>query len=281
MKIIKRIEDLKHYRQSIEGMSVGFVPTMGYLHDGHLSLVDRSLEENQVTVTSIFVNPTQFAPGEDLDRYPRNFDRDRRLLEERSADCLFFPDNREMYGDKYDTFVEVERLGKVLCGKTRPTHFRGVATVVLKLFNLVRPTVAYFGQKDAQQAIILKRMAIDLNLDVSIRVLPTLRDPDGLALSSRNRYLSEKEREASLLLSRALNSARDRIREGRRNTSEMKSLMRSILNGNTLVNIDYIEMVSLDNLEPLVEVDPENTLAAVAVKVGQTRLIDNFILGEI
>jgi pantoate--beta-alanine ligase len=230
---------------------------------------------------SIFVNPAQFGPEEDLDRYPRDFQRDQRLLEERSVDGLFFPDTDRMYGSGYATYVEVEKLGAVLCGKTRPTHFRGVTTVVLKLLNLVQPTTVYFGQKDAQQAIIIKRMVVDLNLDSVVRVLPIIRDKDGLALSSRNRYLSEKEREAAVLLPEALKTAQKRIREGRGDSSDLKKRIKKVLEQNPLIKIEYIEVVSLDLLDPLRELDPENSLVAVAIKVGSTRLIDNFILGEI
>jgi pantoate--beta-alanine ligase len=280
MKVITRIEDFKEFRLKLKKKKIGFVPTMGYLHDGHLSLVDKSLEENQATVVSIFVNPTQFGPGEDLDRYPRDFDRDKRLLQDRSVDCLFFPDSDQMYGPEHATFVEVEKLGTVLCGRTRPTHFRGVTTVVLKLFNLVKPASAYFGQKDAQQAVIIKRMVKDLNLELAVRVMPISRDKDGLALSSRNRYLSRPERKAAVLLPNALSAARDQIRKGRVNSSELRELMKTVLEQNPLVTIEYIEFVSLAQLEPLVDVEPGNTLVAAAVKVGQTRLIDNFILGE-
>lgn len=281
MKILSRIDEFRQYRRNLDAKSIGFVPTMGYLHDGHLSLIEKSLEENQITMVSIFVNPTQFGPGEDLDRYPRNFERDRKLLEERSVDCVFFPDTDQMYGAGYATFVEVENLGNVLCGKTRPTHFRGVTTVVLKLLNLVEPTSVYMGRKDAQQAIIIKRMVADLNLDVSVRVMPVMRDMDGLALSSRNRYLSKIERKAASLLPEALRAARKRIRDGRVNSPELKKMIETVLGQNPLIETEYIEVVSLDRLEPLVEPEPDNTLVAAAVKVGTTRLIDNFILGEI
>ena len=281
MKIISRIDEFKQYRRGINRNKIGFVPTMGYLHDGHLSLIDKSLEENQATIVSIFVNPAQFGPGEDLDRYPRDFTRDRQLLEVRPVDCIFFPDSGQMYGANYATFIEVKKLETVLCGKTRPTHFRGVTTVVLKLFNLVQPTTAYFGQKDAQQAIIIKRMVTDLDLDLEIRVLPIVRDDDGLALSSRNRYLSDQERQAAVLLPAVLSTTQNRIGEGRDDSAALKKEIEVILKQNRLIKIDYIEIVSLDLLEPLDRVDPENTLVAVAIRVGGTRLIDNFILGEI
>jgi pantoate--beta-alanine ligase len=281
MKIISRIDEFKQYRRELNRNKIGLVPTMGYLHDGHLSLVDKSLEENQVTIVSIFVNPAQFGPGEDLDRYPRDFPRDRQILEARSVDCIFSPDSDQIYGANYATFIEVKKLETALCGKTRPTHFRGVTTVVLKLFNLVKPTTAYFGQKDAQQAIIIKRMVADLNLDLDIKVLPIIRDDDGLALSSRNRYLSDQERQAAVLLPAALSTAQNRIGQGREDSAALKKEIEEILKKNRLIEIDYIEIVSLDHLEPLDKVDPENILVAAAIRVGDTRLIDNFILGEI
>ncbi len=281
MKIISQIDEFRQYRRALNRKKIGFVPTMGYLHDGHLSLIDKSLEENQATIVSIFVNPTQFGPEEDLDRYPRDFPQDRQLLEARSVDCIFSPGSDQMYGANYATFIEVKKLGTVLCGKTRPTHFRGVTTVVLKLFNLVQPTTAYFGQKDAQQAIIIKRMVADLDLDLDIKVLPIIRDDDGLALSSRNRYLSDQERQAAVLLHTALSTAQSRIGESREDSAALKEEIEVILKQNRLIKIDYIEIVSLDHLELLDSVDPENTLVAAAIRVGNTRLIDNFILGEI
>lgn len=281
MKVISQIDEFRQYRRVLNRNKIGFVPTMGYLHDGHLSLIDKSLEENQATIVSIFVNPTQFGPGEDLDRYPRDFPQDRQILEARSVDCILFPDSDQMYGANYATFIEVKKLGTVLCGKTRQTHFRGVTTVVLKLLNLVQPTTAYFGQKDAQQAIIIKRMVADLNLDLEIKVLPIIRDDDGLALSSRNKYLSDQERQAAVLLHTALSTAQNRIGEGREDSSALKKGIKEILKQNQLIKTDYIEIVSLDHLEPLDKVDPENTLVAAAIRVGGIRLIDNFILGEI
>lgn len=291
MKITRTITDLrdtlKRFRYSVDPestfreQSIGFVPTMGYLHQGHLSLVEMSKKENDVTVVSIFVNPTQFAPNEDLDAYPRDLDRDARLLEELGVDVLFFPDAADIYPEGYRCFVEVEELGKKLCGLSRPHHFRGVVTIVLKLFNMVQPGAAYFGRKDAQQAVIIKKMAADLNLPVTVRTAPIVRDTDGLALSSRNVYLSEQERQAALSLPRALQAAQEKIRNGFNNAEGIKSFILEQLEKEPLVKVDYVEAVQLDNLEPLQTIDTGGTLTAAAVWVGKTRLIDNFILGEL
>ena len=289
MKIIKTIDGVKKEIKKHQGHSIGFVPTMGYLHQGHLSLIEQSKKENDVTVVSIFVNPTQFGPNEDFNRYPRDLQRDEALLKELDVDLLFFPNSTEMYPSDYSTYVEVEAMGKVLCGSSRPTHFKGVATVVLKLFNIVNATIAYFGQKDAQQAILLKRMTTDLNLDTTIKVMPIVRDTNGLALSSRNEYLSIEEREAALHLPRALEKAKRQIEAGLKDASEIKTLIEKELKKSLLLTIDYVEVVTLDKLENFpknqegqtVEINMNNTLVAAAVRVGKTRLIDNFILGEI
>lgn len=281
MKVIEKIDIFREYRQSLANKSVGLVATMGYLHEGHLSLVERSLDENDATVVSIFVNPTQFGPQEDLNRYPRDFERDRALLEGRGVDAVFYPDEKEMYRPGFSTVVEVENLGKLLCGKSRPTHFRGVTTVVLKLFNIMRPSRAYFGQKDAQQAIIIKRMAEDLDLDLIVRVMPIVRDADGLALSSRNIYLSPEQRRAALSLPGALNIARKMVDEGTGSAADLKIIIREELEKNPMINIDYVEVVDLGQLEKIDRIDPGNTLVAAAIRIGEIRLIDNFILGEI
>lgn len=289
MKIIRTIDGVKKEIKKHQGHSIGFVPTMGYFHQGHLSLIEKSKKENDVTVVSIFVNPTQFGPNEDFNRYPRDLQRDEALLKELDVDLLFFPNSTEMYPSGYSTYVEVEAMGKVLCGNSRPTHFKGVATVVLKLFNIVNATIAYFGQKDAQQAILLKRMTTDLNLDTSIKVIPIVRDTDGLALSSRNEYLSIEEREAALHLPRALEKAKRQIEAGLKDAPEIKTLIEKELKKSPLITIDYVEVVTLDKLENFlknqegqtVDVNMNNTLVAASVRVGKTRLIDNFILGEI
>ncbi len=291
MKIARSItelrEMLRHYRYGSDPesifreQSIGFVPTMGYLHQGHLSLVEMSKKDNDVTVVSIFVNPTQFAPNEDLDTYPRDLDRDSRLLEEMGTDVLFFPDAADIYPEDYHTYVEVEELGTKLCGKSRPSHFRGVVTIVLKLFNMVQPGFAYFGRKDAQQAVIIKKMVADLNLPVTIRTAPIVRDTDGLALSSRNVHLSVEEREAALNLPRALKEAQKMIGSGIRDAVEIRNVILDKLKSEPLIKVDYVEIVRLNNLEPLQTIEPENTLTAAAIWVGKTRLIDNFILGEL
>lgn len=289
MKIIKRIPEIqmeirKHREQ---GRTIGFVPTMGALHQGHLSLAEACRKENDVTVVSIFVNPAQFGPNEDFEKYPRDFQKDENMLKELGVELIFYPAKDDIYPPGYSTYVEVEKIGQVLCGKSRPTHFRGVATVVAKLFNIVKPDRAYFGRKDAQQAIIIKRMTADLNLGVAIKALPIIRDHDGLALSSRNVYLSPTEREAALFMPRALLQARERIQAGLHDTAQIKTGIEAELRKNPLLTIDYVEVVALDTLDAFPQtpqgqpIDINNTLVAAAVKVGNTRLIDNFILGEI
>ena len=247
MKVIRRIAELP------KGLdSVGLVPTMGAFHEGHLSLFAAARQENELVVASLFLNPAQFGPEEDLDRYPRDEERDTRLAEEAGVDILFAPAAEELYPEGFDTWVDVEHLGRRLEGEFRPGHFRGVATVCLKLFNIIRPRRAYFGQKDAQQAAVVKRMVSDLNLDVEIRVLPTVRDEDGLAYSSRNAYLSPEERRAALALPRALAT---------KDPAQARDLLRGL-------NVDYLEVADLDGQRVL----------AAAVHVGKTRLIDNIVL---
>ncbi len=262
------------------GKSVGFVPTMGYLHEGHLSLVKASLKDTDCTVVSIFVNPTQFGPREDFKEYPRDLARDSRLLEELGVDFLFCPDYTEMYPPDYKTYVEVEDLQNKWEGLSRPGHFRGVCTVVLKLFHIVRPDIAFFGQKDAQQAIVLKRMVSDFNLDVRIEVKPTVREKDGLALSSRNVYLNPEQRQAALCLSRSLNEAASKIRSGERRTAPLMERMREIIDGEDLAKLDYIAIVDTASLEPLKEIKKE-ALIALAVFFGSIRLIDNIIISTV
>ena len=247
MKVIRRIAELP------KGLdSVGLVPTMGAFHEGHLSLFAAARQENELVVASLFLNPAQFGPEEDLDRYPRDEERDTRLAEGAGVDILFAPAAEELYPEGFDTWVDVEHLGRRLEGEFRPGHFRGVATVCLKLFNIIRPRRAYFGQKDAQQAAVVKRMVSDLNLDVEIRVLPTVRDEDGLAYSSRNTYLSPEERRAALALPRALAT---------KDPAQARDLLRGL-------DVDYLEVADLDGQRVL----------AAAVHVGKTRLIDNIVL---
>lgn len=283
MKIIASVEEMTRVRGQYrdKGSSVGLVPTMGYLHDGHLKLVERSISENDVTVVSIFVNPTQFGEGEDFDRYPRDLSRDRRLLEEKGVDIVFYPEADELYPPGYASYVEVESLGGVLCGASRPGHFRGVTTIVLKLLNIVRPGRAYFGRKDAQQSVIIKKMVSDLHVDTQIRNIPIQRDGDGLALSSRNTYLSVEERDDALGLPRGLELARRRIEAGERDAGVLKRLILEQLSSSPRIRVDYVEIVSLDRLQLVERIDLSNTLVAAAIWSGKTRLIDNFILGEL
>jgi len=262
-----------------QGRTIGFVPTMGYLHEGHLSLVRECRKSADVTVASIFVNPLQFGPREDFRRYPRDPERDGSALEKEGVDILFLPSDREMYPEGYRTSVEVAGLQERLCGRTRPGHFRGVATVVLKLFNIVRPDWAFFGQKDAQQVVVLRRMAEDLNMDVEIRAMPTVREPDGLAMSSRNSYLSAEERRAALVLFRSLEEARRMFENGERAASRLRECLLTSIASEPLAELDYAEVVDPDSLEPVERIEGE-ALVALAVYVGKTRLIDNTILGS-
>ena len=279
MKICRTIQSLS---EALAGQpSVGFVPTMGFLHAGHLSLVQACRRENDLTVVSIYVNPAQFGPNEDLERYPRDPERDIALLEKEQADVLFLPDTGEIYPPGHATHLHVEGLDAVLCGASRPGHFRGVATVVLKLFNLVKPQRAYFGQKDAQQALVIRRMVRDLHLPVRVRVMPIVRDSDGLALSSRNVYLSALERQAAIHLPRALSSAAALVAGGELDAMRLKKAMTQELAKDSLIQIEYISVAGLLDLAELEAVQPGQTLIAAAIRVGKTRLIDNFILGEL
>lgn len=279
MEIITGIDQMKMKVRELksEGKTIGFVPTMGFLHEGHLSLVRESMRRADVTVISIFVNPTQFGPGEDLKDYPRDLKRDSELLKKEGVDYLFIPEADEMYPEGYKTYVEVRDLQHKLCGRSRPVHFRGVCTVVLKLFNIVNPDISFFGQKDAQQAIIITRMVQELNLDVEVEVLPTVREKDGLALSSRNIYLNAKERRAALVLSRSLREAQSMVEKGERKAAAILSRMKEIISNEPLARIDYVEIVDMEELDPLVRIEKE-VLAAIAVFVGKARLIDNAIL---
>ena len=279
MKLYKRISDLQRdiLKLKREGKRIGFVPTMGYLHEGHLSLARYARRENDIVVISIFVNPTQFGPREDYRRYPRDLKRDLRLAREEGVDIVFYPSVEEMYPTKYRTYVEVEELSNVLCGKSRPGHFRGVTTVCAKLFNIVLPDVAYFGQKDAQQAIIIKRMVRDLNFPLKIKVLPIVREKDGLALSSRNVYLSSEERKEATVLYRSLKIAEQMVKEGVKDSRKIKRRVRSMISRKETAKIDYVEIVSLEDLEPVTVID-KPALLALAVWFGKARLIDNTIL---
>jgi pantoate--beta-alanine ligase len=279
MKTITRIIQMKGEIRDMrsQGKTIGFVPTMGYLHEGHLNLIRESLRKTDVTVVSIFVNPTQFEPGEDFAQYPRNLERDSEIMKKEGVDYLFVPGPEEMFHKGHNTYVNVYDLKDRLCGRSRPTHFRGVCTVVLKLFNIVGPDVSYFGQKDAQQAIILKRMVEDLNLDVMIDVLPIVREKDGLALSSRNEYLKKEERKAALVLSKGLKEAQMMVEKGEKRSDVIIDRVKEMINQEPLAKIDYVEIVDMDSLDPVIRIEKE-TLAVLAVFVGKARLIDNVIL---
>ncbi len=275
MQIAKTIAEMKALRAKCVG-SVGFVPTMGYLHDGHLALVKRARSENPVVVASIFVNPTQFGPHEDFKRYPRDLERDLALLEKEKTDILFVPSEKEMYPEGYSTWVEVEKVTERLEGACRPGHFRGVATVVAKLFNIVEPTRAYFGQKDAQQALVIKKMVADLNMNLEIIVVPTVRESDGLAMSSRNIYLNQRERGAANVLFRSLSLAQSLWEKGERNAETIRQEVISLINKEPLVKIEYVSIADAQTLEELTHID-RPTLVSLAVKIGTTRLIDNIV----
>ncbi|WP_018467470.1 pantoate--beta-alanine ligase [Calidithermus timidus] len=278
MRLVRTIPELREVLAKERQVgSIGLVPTMGYLHQGHLSLVEASRAQNRFTVMSIFVNPTQFSPSEDFARYPRDLERDRAMAEAAGVDLLFHPEAAEMYPAGYQTYVTVEGLSERLCGRFRPGHFRGVATVVSKLFHLVQPQRAYFGQKDAQQVAVLRKMVRDLNFDLEIVVCPTVREPDGLALSSRNVYLSPAERQAATVLSRALFWAQDRVREGEREAAVLLEGMRRMLEAEPLCRLEYLEIVDAENLEPLTHLGGD-VLIALAAHFGKTRLIDNVLL---
>jgi len=280
MRIFHTIPDIRAYvRQAREaGKTIGLVPTMGYLHDGHLELVRRARKSCGAVVVSIFVNPTQFGPGEDYECYPRDLERDARLAENAGADAIFNPPVEEMYPAGYCTYVEVERLTDKLCGRSRPGHFRGVATVVTKLFNIVKPDVAFFGQKDAQQALVIKRMTADLNMDVEVVTVPTVREADGLAMSSRNVYLNEEERQAATVLYRSLCRAEEAFAQGTRDAAALRRLVEETIRTEPLAHIDYVEIYTHPELEPVEEITGP-VLLALAVKIGRARLIDNIVLG--
>lgn len=268
-------EQVKAWKK--EGLTVGLVPTMGYLHEGHASLIKKAVENNDRVVTSIFVNPTQFAPTEDLESYPRDLEKDSRLCESLGVNLIFHPEPEEMYAPDFCTWVDMDVLSKTLCGKSRPIHFRGVCTVVSKLFNIVTPDRAYFGQKDAQQLAIIRRMVRDLNMDIEIVGCPIVREEDGLAKSSRNTYLNEEERKAALVLSQSIFLGQKMVREGETDAAKIKAAMTEKIQSEPLARIDYVEIVDGLSMQP-VDTVKSPTLAAIAVYIGKTRLIDNFIV---
>ncbi len=278
-QVIESISEMQELSRSLkrEGKKIAFVPTMGYLHQGHLSLVEKARQLGDVVVVSIFVNPTQFGPSEDFDRYPRDLEGDLKKLEPYRVEYVFYPSAREMYPEGYQTYVEVERLSRGLCGDFRPGHFRGVCTVVCKLFNIVQPDFAIFGEKDYQQLRVIEQMTRDLNFPVQIIGMPTVREEDGLAMSSRNAYLSEGERKQALSLSRALFSCQELVRKGEKDSAVLKEKAREIISQNSDARIEYIEIRDAYTLEPLEKIDrPAQML--LAVWVGNTRLIDNIRL---
>ena len=276
MKVIKKIDELKEVLKDFkkEGKSIGLVPTMGFLHKGHASLIKKAVEENDIVVVSDFVNPIQFGPNEDLEAYPRDINADSKLCEDLGADFIFNPEPSEMYRDK-KAFVDIEGLSDNLCGARREGHFRGVCTVCTKLFNIVGPNRAYFGQKDAQQLSIIKKLVFDLNIPVEIVACPIVREDDGLAMSSRNTYLSTDERKAALCLSKAIFEGEKMAKEGA-SVKEVLEKMKELISSEKLAKIDYIQAVDLETIKNVDNFN-KDTLVAIAVYIGKTRLIDNFI----
>ena len=279
MKIVDNISRMSTLSKMTkkEGKSIGFVPTMGYLHEGHMSLVKTAKKHTDMTVMSIFVNPLQFGPEEDFDKYPRDFKHDEQVAMAAGVDVLFYPSMKDMYPEGYTTYISVEGLTDTLCGASRPGHFEGVATVVAKLFNIVKPNIAYFGQKDAQQAIVIKKMTEDLNMDIEIKVLPIVREESGLAMSSRNMYLSEDEKMQALVLYQSLKKAESLINKGEKDPKKIIKVMEEMIKKEKDVKVDYISVVNTMNLKDAAVISGE-VLIALAAFVGKTRLIDNIII---
>jgi pantoate--beta-alanine ligase len=276
MRVVKTITEMRALRQNLKG-SVGFIPTMGFLHEGHLALVKRAKAENSAAIVSIYINPTQFGPKEDLGAYPRDLDRDLGLLQKEGTDIVFVPSDDEMYPRKFSTWVDVEKVTERLEGASRPGHFRGVATVVAKLFNIIQPTRAYFGQKDAQQVVAIRRMVADLDMNLEVVAVPTVRERDGLAMSSRNVYLSPKERQAATVLFRALTLAWELGKGGEKDAEKMRRQMTALIQAEPLAQIDYVSIADAEMLEELDLLD-RTAVASLAVRIGKTRLIDNMPL---
>jgi len=277
MQVVETISEMRNLRPQLTE-PVGFVPTMGYFHEGHLSLVRQAKKENHSVVVSIFVNPTQFGPSEDFRDYPRDLRRDLELLEGEKVDVVFVPSEKEMYPSGFSSWIDVERITQRLEGASRPGHFRGVTTICAKLFNIIQPTRAYFGQKDAQQAVVIKKMVSDLNMSLEIIVVPTVRESDGLAMSSRNIYLDAEERQAAIVLFKALSLARELWQSGEKDTDKIRHQMTSLIQKEPLARIDYVSIADANTLEELDVID-RPALASLAVTIGKTRLIDNVILG--
>ncbi|MDO9516354.1 MAG: pantoate--beta-alanine ligase [Syntrophales bacterium] len=282
MKIIETVRDMQDFSEALRlrGKRIAFVPTMGYLHDGHLRLMEEGKKRGDCLVTSIYVNPTQFGPDEDLDKYPRDFERDERLSRDAGVDVIFYPSSSQMYPEQYHTYVTVEDITTNLCGLTRPTHFRGVATVCAKLFNIIKPHVTVFGRKDFQQLAVIKRMVADLNMDIEVIGIPTVREPDGLAMSSRNAYLKEGEREAALSLSRSLRRAADLYNQGERDAGVILQEVKGFIEGHPGTKIDYVKICDVETMADVESVEGERSVLALAVWVGTPRLIDNYVFGE-
>ena len=276
MIVVKTIAEIRALRQKLNG-TVGFVPTMGFLHEGHLALVRKAKAENPTVIVSIYVNPTQFGPREDFGAYPRDLNSDLGLLRKDGVDIVFVPSNNEMYPPEFSSWVDVVKVSERLEGASRPGHFRGVATVVAKLFNIVQPTRAYFGQKDAQQVVVIKRMVADLNMETEVMVVPTVRESDGLAMSSRNMYLGPKERQAATILCKALTLARQLRQGGEKDAEKIRWQMTSHIQEEPLAQIDYVSIADAETLEELKLLD-RPAVASLAVRIGKTRLIDNIPL---
>lgn len=278
MKLVKTIKEVreavKEWKK--QGLSVGFVPTMGYLHEGHASLIKTSSENNDKTVVSVFVNPMQFGPNEDLESYPRDIERDSKLCEEMGADLIFNPEPSEMYCNNFCTYVDMSILTEDLCGLSRPVHFRGVQTVVTKLFNIVTPDRAYFGEKDAQQLAIIKKMVEDLNMDIEIIGCPIIREADGLAKSSRNTYLSAEQRKAALIINKSLKIGEELVKSGETDANKINHTIIESIKTEPMADIEYVKTVDLLTMKPVEKIEGD-VLCAAAVRFGKTRLIDNFI----
>ncbi len=279
MRVVKTIKEVREQvgAWKKEGFSIGFVPTMGYLHEGHQSLIRKSAEQNDRTVVSVFVNPIQFGPNEDLEAYPRDLERDKAAVEEAGGDLIFNPEPSEMYPNHFTSFIDTTETTELLCGAVRPIHFRGVCTVVGKLFNIVLPDRAYFGQKDAQQLATIRRFVRDLNFPVEVIACPIVRESDGLAKSSRNTYLNPAERQAAVILSKSLNLGREAIEQGERDAKKVIAVITASLQSEPLARIDYVEVVDFENIQRVERIEGE-TLVAIAVYIGKTRLIDNFVI---
>ena len=278
MKVVHTIsevrEEVKKWRS--EGLTIGLVPTMGFLHEGHQSLIAASVKDNDRTVVSVFVNPTQFGPNEDFDAYPRDLAKDTELCESTGADLIFNPEPEEMYPEGFCSYANITGLSDALCGKSRPIHFKGVCTVCSKLFNIATPDRAYFGEKDAQQLAIIRRMVLDMNFPLEIIGCPIVREADGLAKSSRNTYLNEKERQAALILSKAIFAGKKLVEEGEKDAKKVTDMMKEMISSEPLAVIDYVDMVNFSTMKDVDRVEG-TVLCAIAVKIGKTRLIDNFI----